>query len=97
MGIGVIEAFNFEPGGAAAAAPLMRERLPETRCWPGCEGVYLAVNEADADQLFLVQKWTSRGDYDRYREWVMGQPHMQRILSFLGGEMKTTYLKDSEG
>lgn len=94
MGIGVIVEFNLAPGGAAAISALMKERLPKTRSWPGCENIYLGTDDQDPNRVFLVEKWTSRQAYDRYREWAMQQADTAELLSYLIGEMQTTYLED---
>lgn len=95
MGIGVIVEFNFEPGGAEALTELMKGRFSKTRSWPGCENIYLGIDEEDPNRLFLVQKWTGRDEYNRYREWAMEQPGTEALMPLLIGDMKTTYLEDT--
>ena len=63
--------------------------------WDGCEDVYLGVDDADPNHLQIVEKWTSKEHYAKYREWAMAQEDTAGIMSYLVGEMKTTYLKDT--
>lgn len=94
MGIGVIIELNLKPGGVGKVRALMVSRLPKVRSWSGNEHVYLGQDENDPNRLFLVEKWTSREQYDGFREWAMKQPDTEEMMSYLNGEMVTTYLLD---
>ncbi|MDX1520320.1 MAG: antibiotic biosynthesis monooxygenase family protein [Anaerolineae bacterium] len=95
MSIGVIVEFNLKPEGTALMTETMKERLPETRKWDGCDYVYLQAAQDDPNHLYLVERWASREQYDTYREWAMAQPGTEKIVEHLIGEMKTTYLDDT--
>jgi hypothetical protein len=42
-----------------------------------------------------MERWASRSDYDRYREWAMAQPGTEKAVRSLEREMKTLYLEET--
>jgi quinol monooxygenase YgiN len=95
MSIGVIVEFQLKPEGTARMIETMKERLPKTRKWDGCDYVYLQADHNNPNHLYLVERWASREQYDRYREWAMAQSGTEEITQHLIGEMKTLYLDDT--
>ena len=98
MSIGVIVEFNFKPDsdGAARMKETMKERLPSTtRIAEGCESVYLYADPDDANRLMLLQRWESRADYERYREWAMAQPGTDDLMSLVARDPVWTFLDDT--
>ena len=95
MSIGVIVDFLCKPGGAALLTETMKERLPFTRTYDGCEEIYLYTDHNDPNHLFLVERWESREKYDKYRGWAMAQPGTQELLPLLEREMTTIYLDET--
>jgi quinol monooxygenase YgiN len=73
----------------------MKERLPQTREWDGCEYVYLQAAHDDPNHLYLIERWASREQYDKYREWAIAQPGTTKIMEYATSEMKTLYLDDT--
>jgi quinol monooxygenase YgiN len=95
MSIGVIVDFTFNPGGAAFLIETMKERLPFTRSYEGCEMVELYVDHDNPDHLVLMERWASRAAYDKYLEWAMAQPATKGITESLQSEMTTLYLDET--
>jgi quinol monooxygenase YgiN len=95
MSIGVIVDFQFKPGGAASLIETMKERLPSTRSHDGCEMVELYVDHDDPNHLVLMERWASRAQYDKYREWAMAQPGTEKAVQALDREMTTLYLDET--
>lgn len=95
MSIGVIVDFHVKPEAAESVIATFRDRLPSTRGWDGCEDIYLGVRQDDPSHLYLVEKWSTREQYDRYREWAMAQPGTQEMLEVMDGELVTTYVDDA--
>jgi quinol monooxygenase YgiN len=95
MSIGVIVEFEFKPGGAASLIEVMKERLPSTRSYEGCEMVELYADHDNPNHLVLMERWASREHYDKYREWALAQAGTQEAMKLLKGEMKTLYLDET--
>lgn len=95
MSVGVIVDIRLKPGGAEKWTAVLKERFPTTRSWDGCEEIYLGVDGDDPNHLVLVEKWTSRDHYAKYREWTLEQPSSDEMMAYLEGEMETIYLDDT--
>jgi quinol monooxygenase YgiN len=96
MSIGVIVDFRFKPGGAASTIETMKERLPFTRSYEGCEMVELYADHDDPNHLVLLERWASRAAYDKYRAWAMAQPGTDKVVQLLESEMTTLYLDETD-
>jgi quinol monooxygenase YgiN len=95
MSIGVIVDLVLKPGGAAYAIETMKERLPFARTYDGCEMVELYVDHDNPNHLVLVERWASRAQYDKYREWAMAQSGTEKIVQSLESEMTILYLDET--
>ena len=47
--------------------PMIKQRLPHTREYEGCERVELYVDHDNLGHLVPVEQWASREAYDPYR------------------------------
>lgn len=57
------------PDTRDAVLKTLTEALDETRAFEGCEGLDLIVNQDDAANILVYERWRERADYDRYRAW----------------------------
>jgi quinol monooxygenase YgiN len=95
MSIGVIVDLEFKSGGAAPLIEMMKERLPFTRSYEGCEMVELYADHENPEHLVLLERWASRAAYDKYRKWAMAQEDTQGVVRALKREMTTLYLDET--
>ena len=51
MSIGVIVDIAFKPGGAAPMIETMKERLPFTRSYDGCEDIHMYVDHDNPNHI----------------------------------------------
>ncbi|MBW3668474.1 MAG: antibiotic biosynthesis monooxygenase [Actinobacteria bacterium] len=58
---------------------LVASRLPETRAFEGCESVELLQDADDPTRLLFVERWASRDDQARYREFRLSQGTMAQF------------------
>jgi quinol monooxygenase YgiN len=95
MSVGVIVELVFKPEGVDSFVQTMKDRLPFTRAYDGCEDIHLYVYHDNPNRLLLVERWASREHYDKYREWAMAQPGTQEAILWLEREMTTYYLDET--
>ena len=55
------------PDARDAVLALMRDALPVTRAFDGCEGLELLANQDDTGNILIYERWQSRAHYDAYR------------------------------
>ena len=95
MSIGVIVNLEFKPGGAASMIETMKERLPFTRSYDGCEDIQMYTDHDNPDHIVLVERWASRAHYDKYLEWAMAQASTQEAVQAAQREMTIQYLDET--
>ena len=73
MSILVLVEMEAKSDAAEALKGSFASILPDTRAFDGCESISAHVNLDDPNQIVLVQRWTSREQYERYLEWRRGR------------------------
>lgn len=67
MTIRVILDIPASPATREAVLACLKEALPATRAYAGCEALELLVNQDDPGNVVVYEQWTSRAHYDAYR------------------------------
>ena len=75
---------------------LMREILPDTRAYDGCQGVTVHTNLDAPDDVALVEYWDSRAHYEKYVAWRAETGVLGQIVSLLAGEPSIRYFEQHE-
>lgn len=60
-------------GKADELLAVFKKILPDTRARKGCEFVTVHQDQADPNQIVLIERWTTREDDDAYRAWRAGE------------------------
>jgi len=59
---------------------MLREILPDTRAFDGCEGLTIHRNEDDPTNVVFVETWESRPQYDKYLAWRQENGSLQKLV-----------------
>ena len=86
MSITVLVEANLKDNGAFDA--LMREILPDTRAYDGCEGLTIQRNLDDSANIVLVEHWESRAHYEKYLKWRDETGVLAKIGELIDGPPK---------
>lgn len=73
---------------------LMREILPDTRSYEGCEGLTVKRNMDESAGVVLVENWQSRAHYDKYLGWREETGVLGEIGALLDGPPSIRYFED---
>ncbi|MFC2003756.1 putative quinol monooxygenase [Chloroflexota bacterium] len=57
--------------------------LPDTRSYDGCQGVDIYSNVDALGNMVAVERWESRGHYDKYLQWRTETGVGDKIISML--------------
>jgi quinol monooxygenase YgiN len=68
--------------------------LPVTRAYEGCESATMHVNEDDPGGLLFVQRWRTRGHYERYIAWRRGTGDLAPLAELLERPLSVRYFDD---
>ena len=91
----VLVEMEAKPEAAADVRSLAETKLlPVTRAYEGCGSATMHVNQDVPEQLVFVQRWQSRGHYERYIEWRRGTGDLAPLADLLVGPLSVRYLDD---
>jgi quinol monooxygenase YgiN len=65
----VLLELHAKPGAANEVKALLKELLPDTRAYAGCQGIDIYSNSDDENNLVFYERWDSRAHYDKYLAW----------------------------
>jgi quinol monooxygenase YgiN len=95
MTILVLVEVKVKPQCLNELTTLLRELLPATRAFPGCESVAAALSE-DGNSLTLVERWGSKEDRQKYASWRMTTDHGRQLVALLDGPLSIRYIDPLE-
>ncbi|HSG15350.1 MAG TPA: putative quinol monooxygenase [Anaerolineae bacterium] len=87
----VIVEFQAAPAQAEALKALLKEALPDTRAYDGCQSLSEYHNQEDAGNIVLVESWVSREHYDKYLNWRVESGMLDKVGPLLTGEPSIRY------
>ncbi|MEH6503551.1 MAG: antibiotic biosynthesis monooxygenase [Cycloclasticus sp.] len=67
--------------------------LPDTRAYQGCQSILVTCNEANPCHIFLLEKWDSRADHERYVAWRAERGDLDKLGALLAAPPQSTYLE----
>jgi quinol monooxygenase YgiN len=80
MSVPLLVEFSVHPDRQPEFLDLLRDLLPETRAFHGCERIDIYVDGGSPGRVLLFEKWTDRGRQQAYLSW--------RTESGLGEQLK---------
>lgn len=69
MSIGVIMEVVAPAEKADALAQLLKDIIPDTRAYAGCEDIRVLRNSSKPEEFVIVEQWKERAAYDAYLAW----------------------------
>ena len=70
----------------------MKNNLPDTRAFDGCNGLTIQRDQNDPGHMVFVQDWDSKAQYEKYLEWRSERGDVEELVSWTDGEPKFVYL-----
>lgn len=87
----VILEVTAKKGTGAQLVETIRTMLPDTRNKDGCRSVEVTTNLDDADNLVLVERWTTRKHYENYLAWRQQRGDLDKLAEALAGPPSIRY------
>jgi quinol monooxygenase YgiN len=91
MSIVVLLDFKVKPDGVEDSIQLFKKILPDTRAYPGCEGVDVYNNADDPTNIILYERWQSKEHYQKYLAWRTQTGFMDTFGAKLAGAPTIRY------
>jgi len=64
----------------------VREVLPDTRGYDGCNSLYFIQNQDDATDFMAVEQWETRQHYEKYLQWRTETGVLDAMVEMMDGE-----------
>lgn len=92
MSVDVIFSLKVNPENREELLSIFAAILPDTRSYPGCQGVVVSSNEDDIHNIVLLEKWDKRSDHESYLAWRTERGEIEKLASLLSAPPSITYL-----
>ena len=91
MSVVVILEANVKPESANEMMTMMKEALPGTRAFAGCQDITVHSNQNDQHNVVLVEHWDSKDHHEKYLAWRMETGFLPKMMSLMSGEPNMRY------
>lgn len=91
MSVVVLLELQVKPESVGDMKAYLKEILPDTRAYDGCEGLDVYGNMDDGANLVLYERWASRPQYETYLAWRNETGVVAHLGSMLAGPPSIRY------
>ena len=91
MSIVATVGFAVEPDKVEEFLSVLREAIPDTRKYQGCEAATVHVDQDVPGHVLLIEQWNSRGDYEAYQAWRAEGPMPGRLGAYAKAPPERSY------
>ena len=92
----VIFEVTAKKGTGTQLVEAFRSILPVTRAKDGCEEVEVTTDAGDADHLLLVERWTTRKNYEDYLAWRQERGDLDVLGEMLAAPPTVRYFNPTD-
>ena len=87
----VLLEIQIKPECVDEVKAFLKEALPDTRAYAGCQGVDIYGNLEESTNLVFYERWESRGHYEKYLSWREETGVLKELGSKLSKERSIRY------
>ena len=69
MSVVVLLEIKVKPEAVNEVKAFLKQVLPDTRAYAGCQGIDIYGNADDAGNMVFYERWDSRAHYQKYLAW----------------------------
>ena len=94
MSVLVLLQFKAKPENADDISKYMKDALPDTRGFDGCNSITVHRDQDDSNNMVIVEDWDSRQHYETYLAWRTERGDMKKLGAWLSGEPTIRYYQN---
>jgi len=87
----VLLEMQVKPEAVNEVKAMLKQILPDTRAYAGCQGVDIYGNLDDGGNLVFYERWDSRDHYQKYLNWRTETGALAKLSDKLAGPPKIRY------
>ena len=96
MAVIVLLEFRVKPEAIEAMKAMMKEVLPDTRSYAGCQGVDVGSDADNPASFVFCERWASREHYEKYLSWRTETGMMDEFGAKLAGAPSIRYFNRAD-
>jgi len=93
MNVVVLFEAQVKPEALDEMKATLKEILPDTRVYDGCDGIDIHSNLEDGCKLVFCEHWASREHHEKYLAWRTEQGVMAKLGAALTGPPSIRYFE----
>jgi quinol monooxygenase YgiN len=93
MSVVVLLEMQVKPEAVNEVKALLKQLLPDTRAYAGCQGIDIYGNLDDAGNLVFYERWDSRDHYQKYLAWRTETGVVDQLTAKLTGPPNIRYFE----
>jgi quinol monooxygenase YgiN len=97
MAVTVVLELYVKPESADDVIAGLKADLPDTRAFEGNLNVDVVRNQDDPAHITLIERWSERGDQERYIAWRQETGVLEKTAQVLAAPLKVTYYDELTG
>jgi quinol monooxygenase YgiN len=87
----VLLEMQVKPEAVKEVKTLLKQLLPDTRAYAGCQGIDIYGNLDDAGNLVFYERWDTREHYQKYLAWRTETGVLDQLSAKLTAPPKIRY------
>lgn len=93
MSVMVLVDMQVKPEAVNEVKGLLKQTLPDTRAYAGCQRIDIYGDQDDAGHLVFYQQWDTRAHHQRYVDWRTQSGLLGKLAEKLTGPPKVRYFE----
>ena len=91
MAVTVLLELKAQADKVDALIQTFKEILPDTRAYDGFVSIEVVKNQDEPTDIVLIEKWQSRGHYEKYLAWRTETGAMEAVGAMVAGPPSIRY------
>lgn len=91
MSVVVLLEIKVKPEAVNEVKAFLKDVLPDTRSYAGCQGIDIYNNADDATNFVFYERWDSREHYQKYLSWRTETGVLDKLGAKLAGPPSIRY------
>ncbi len=93
MSVVVLLELKVKPEAVNDVKGMLKENLPDTRGYDGCQGLDVYDNMDETGNLVIYERWDSRPKYEKYLAWRTETGAMDRLRAWVKAPPSIRYFE----
>lgn len=93
MAVFVLFEAQVKPEAVDALKATLKEILPGTRTYDGCQGIDILTNLEDGNNLVFCERWDSRDHHKKYLAWRTETGVMEKLGAAMAAPPRIRYFE----